>query len=201
MRVPAAVFRAVLILAATAPSVASAQHVSKAVALAKRTPKEVSQYDFLVGEWELLVKPAAVGLMQKMHGVPNLRGTWKATRTADGLGIEDVLRIVDRSGNPVAVTRFVRTYDDAAKHWAITAADSVHGKVTKATAEWMRTEMVTIGDASDEDGKKFISRARISGPTPTSFKYMQDRSYDGGATWGEVVLTIYAQRTTSSTAK
>jgi hypothetical protein len=186
---------------AIAPRASAAQHEGGAQALVTKAPPEASQYQFLVGEWSLTVKPQAVGLAQKIHGVPKLHGTWKAWRAVDGWGVEDELRIVDASGNPRALTHFIRLYDAAGRRWIVSAMDAYHGKSTSSIAEWKGSEMVATSEGTDQDGKKFISRVRITGITATAFKYTQDRSYDGGAKWDEGVLTIEAVRTAASAAR
>jgi len=99
------------------PTAGRAQHSGGAPPLVTRAPKEASQYDFLIGQWDLVVKPKATTLAAKVHGVPKLLGTWKAWRAFEGFGLEDDLRIVDASGNPKALTHFVRVYDAAAGQW------------------------------------------------------------------------------------
>jgi hypothetical protein len=186
---------AALLVVAAVPAAARAQHAVAASSLVTKAPKEASQYEFLLGAWSLTVKPQAVGLGQKIHGVPKLNGTWKAWRALDGWGVEDELRIVDASGNPLALSHFVRVYDAAAKHWVVSGIDAYHGKATTSTAEWKDGTMTSIADGTDGDGKPLLSRVRITGITLTAFKYTQDHSFDGGKTWEEGFLTIEAKRT------
>jgi hypothetical protein len=161
-------------------------------------PREASQYDFLIGQWELAVKPEATTLAAKIHGMPKLTGTWKAWRALDGWGVEDALRIVDASGNPLAMTQFVRVYNAAAHQWALTAVEAYHGRITTSTARWTGAGMESTARITDEDGKPFLSRTRVYKITPTSFRYQQDRSNDDGKTWSEGVLTIDAKRTAAT---
>ena len=139
-----ALLLAVILLA---PAPALAQHGSGARAPSLRAPREATQYDFLVGQWELTVTPKVSGLAARIHGVPKLRGSWKAWRALDGWGIEDELRVIDASGNPQSFTHFVRLYDPAAKRWLVSTADVYRQQLTQATAEWTGREMVTsIGE-------------------------------------------------------
>ncbi len=202
----APVLKVALALAALAaltavPAVLTAQHGDGPAALVTHAPKEAGQYDFMIGQWTLVVKPKAQGLGQKIHGTPKLAGTWKAWRALDGWGIQDELRIVDASGNPMAMTEFVRVYDAAEKHWKLAAIEAFHGIVTTSTAEWNGTEMVTSGTGTNSDGKPYQSRVRIYGITPTAFKYSQDRSFDGGKTWDEGYLAIEATRSAATAAR
>lgn len=162
-----------------------------------RAPREASQYDFLIGQWELTVKPKAVGLAARVHGVPKLTGTWKAWRALDGWGIEDELRIVDASGNPQALTHHVRVYDMSARRWVISAVDAYRQRVTRSTAQWSGNAMVVSGEGTDAEGKAYSTRTRITAVTPSSFRYQQDRSSNGGKSWDEATLVIEAKRVAS----
>ena len=193
MRVASIVVAATL---AVAPLAARAQHGGAQEASA-RPPREAGQYDFLVGQWSLVVTPKVSGLVAAIHGVPKMRGTWKAWRALDGWGVEDELRIVDESGNPRALTHSLRTYDPASSRWLLAAVDAYRHRVTQAAATWSGAEMVSAGQGVDGDGKSYASRARISRVTPTSFRYQLDRSYDGGRTWDEAYLVIDATRTSA----
>ena len=186
---------AVALMAATAtvaPATSRAQRGSQQPPT--RPPREASQFDFLVGQWELTVKPRVSSLAARIHGVPKLRGSWKAWRALDGWGIEDEMRIVDESGNPQGLTHVVRIYDPAAKRWTLSAVDAYRQQVTRATAQWTGTEMVSTGDGTDGEGRRYATRTRLTAITPTGFTYQQDRSYDGGKTWEEKRLVIEAKR-------
>lgn len=187
--------RSLLALAAliALPATLGAQH-GGGTPLVTRAPAEAAQYDFLVGDWELTAKPQATTLAMKIHGVPKLHGSWKAWRALSGWGIEDELRIVDASGNPLALTHFVRVYDAAAKHWGISAVDAYRGQITVSSAEWRGGEMIASGQGTDQDGKAYTSRTTIRDITANGFRYQQDRSFDGGKSWSEGVLTIEAKR-------
>ena len=194
MRARSIVRAALLALVVAAPAVARAQHGAAAPARATRPPREAAQYDFLVGQWELTVTPKVGGLVARLHGVPRLRGSWKAWRALDGWGVEDELRVVDESGNPQSLTHFVRVYDPAARRWAVSTVDAYRQQVTQATARWAGNEMVGMGRGVDGDGKPFVSRTRVTRITPNAFRYQQDRSYDDGKTWDEGRLVMEAKR-------
>jgi hypothetical protein len=170
-----------------------AQHGGDAPAL-RSAPAEAKQFAFLVGQFELVVRPKATTLVTKIHGVPKLVGTWTGWRALDGFGIEDDLRITDRSGNPRAFSHTVRYYDVATHHWINSAIDPYRGVFTTGTAEWKDNAMIVTSRGTDTDGKAYVSRVLYTEITPTSFKFRQDRSSDDGRTWDEGVLTIEAKR-------
>ncbi|MDB4899973.1 MAG: hypothetical protein JWN53_1781, partial [Gemmatimonadetes bacterium] len=133
-------------------------------------------------------------LAARIHGVPKLRGSWKGWRALDGWGVEDVLRIVDESGNPQAFTQFVRVYDPSRKEWGVVSVDAYRQQITQSTAHWTGSEMIVTNEGTDGDGTPYVGRARIGAITPSSFRYQQDRSYDNGKTWQEGRLVIDAKR-------
>jgi hypothetical protein len=159
-------------------------------------PAEAAQYSFLVGQWDLVVKPAATGLAQKIHGTPKLIGTWKAWREFDGWGVEDELRITDASGNPVGLNHAMRYYDATLNKWRGIGLDVYRSVVTNSIAEMRGTVMVSNSSGRDPDGKAYLSRARYTDITPNSFTFVQEKSEDNGKTWDEN-LTIEAKRTAS----
>ncbi|MEO5818266.1 MAG: hypothetical protein ABIT20_23550 [Gemmatimonadaceae bacterium] len=168
---------------------------------ARPAPAEATQFAFLIGQWELAVKPAASGLAQKIHGVPKMAGTWKAWRAFDGFGVEDELRITDASGNPRSLSHAMRYYDATAKRWSTTTLDVYRGVFTASTANWRDGKMVVTSRGVDGDGKAYVVRVTYSDITPQSFRFRQDRSVDDGQTWAEGVLVIDAKRVATSASR
>ncbi|MBL8360285.1 MAG: hypothetical protein JNN18_07315 [Rubrivivax sp.] len=158
-------------------------------------PREASQFDFLLGAWELEVTPKVGGLAAALHGTPRLVGTWKAWRAFDGHGIEDELRIVDASGNPVTLAHALRLYDARSRRWSIAVADAYRGRIGQSVGQWQDGEMRTTGSGPSADGKPVVTRTRWHDIGPDRFRMRQDRSTDDGATWDEGVLAIAARRT------
>lgn len=187
-----------LMLSLFTRSLLLAQHGAGAAPLDTRAPREASQYAFLIGQWDVDVKPKASSLATRIHGVPKLQGTWKAWRAFDGWGIEDELRVVDASGNPQTLTRFSRVFDPAARRWNVSALDVYRATFKQSNAQWLDNAMVSTSESKDADGKPVIVRTTISKITPTSFRYQQDRSEDGGKSWTDAVLVIEAKRTAAS---
>jgi hypothetical protein len=192
----------VLALAASAmvavPS--SAQHGSGSPT-DQGPPREASQFDFLVGDWELVGKPVAKTLGERIHGVRELRGTWKAHREFDGRGVEDELRLNDRAGNPLAVLHSMRVYDPAARHWIVSGLDPYRPALSSSTAEWRGTEMIVTGSGTDQDARAFLSRSKYFDITPAGFRFSQERSYDGGRSWADAGVNIEAKRAAGSSRK
>jgi hypothetical protein len=181
------------------PAMSQAQHGAGA-SPNRSAPREASQFNFLLGQWDLTVTPASRTLAQKVHGMGKLSGTWKAWRVMDGWGIEDELRIIDGSGNPMALSHAVRLYDAASKKWKTSTLDPYRGLINASEAEWRQSQMNTSSRGADPDGRAYLSRSRYTDIKAGSFRFIQERSTDGGKTWKEN-LTIEAKRVSATAAR
>jgi hypothetical protein len=189
--------RRIAFLLATLVTPALAQH-GGGTPLQTTAPREASQFDFLIGQWDLTVRPLVPGLAARIHGSPRLSGTWRAWRAMDNWGLEDELRIVDGSGNPIALSHSMRVYDATAQKWTQTALDVYRARFSASTAEWKDGRMTLSGRGTDAEGHAYIVRSTYSDITPTGFKFQQDHSLDEGRTWTEGVLRIEARRTAAA---
>lgn len=153
------------------------------------------QFDFLLGQWEVDVRPKVSGIAAAIHGAPKLTGTWKAWRVLDGLAIEDELRIVDASGNPISLTHGMRIYSKADRRWKTGLIDAYRAGFSESSGEAAGAEIVLTGRGVDSEGHPVTTRVRYSDIGPNGFRMQQDRSSDEGKTWAEAVLTIVAKRT------
>lgn len=185
----------ILMLVLALPNAGFAQqHGSGGAAPPTSAPAEAKQFDFLIGQWELEVKPKVNSLAAMIHGAPKLVGSWKAWRGFDGFGVEDELRIVDASGNPMSLNQALRVYDRNQNRWTIVGLDVYRARVSNSTAQWQGGEMRLDGNGTDSEGKPFLSRTRYFGITPDAFRMQQDHSSDNGQTWDEATLVIEAKR-------
>lgn len=184
-----------------ASAVRAQSHSGGGGAPALAPPREATQFDFLIGQWELDVTPKVSGLAAAIHGAPRLVGTWKGWRAFDGFGVEDELRIVDGSGNPVSLSHSLRLYDGKARRWTIAVADVYRGRIGTASAQWQDGEMRSTSSGTSPDGKPTQSRSRFFEIGADRFRMRQDRSSDDGASWDEGVLTIVAKRSAAKAAR
>ena len=184
------------------PAAAVAQHADAAPALPPTTaPAEARQFDFLIGQWELEVKPKVSSLAAMIHGAPKLVGSWKAWRSFDGFGIEDELRVADASGNPMSLNEGLRVFDRNQNRWTVVGVDVYRARVSNSTAQWNGSEMRVGGSGVDGEGKAYVSRTRYFGIGPDAFRMQQDLSYDNGQSWDEATLAIEAKRVAAAAAR
>lgn len=175
-----------------------AQHTASQTPSPGASSPELAQFDFLIGEWTLVVTPKVSGLATAIHGAPRLVGTWTASRAFDGRGIEDELRIMDRSGNPSALSHSLRVYDASSHHWVSASLDVFRTRANESVGEFKDAAMVATSRGVDADGKPSLNRSRFFEIKPAGFRYQQDRSSDDGRTWTEGVLKIDAKRLTTA---
>ena len=182
----------VLAVSLSCPLFVFAQNpASTAAAATGAAPAAAAQFDFLLGQWQLVVHPKVSSLAAMIHGTPKLIGTLKAWRS--GSDVEDEISITDSSGNPLSANHSLRTYDAAQARWKISGRDVRRGRTGEATGHWQDGEMHLEGYTTDADGKT-LTRTRYYGITADSFHMTQDRSVDDGKTWEEGTLTIDATR-------
>ena len=169
-------------------------HSQQVVLPSVAAPKEAAQFYFMVGQWEIDLTPKVSGLAAMVHGAPRLTGTWKAWRAFDGFGIDDELRVVDASGNPVALSHAMRVYDAKARRWSVQSLDVYRAGFAQSSGQWQDGEMRTNGSGNTPEGKPSLTRTRYYDISPERFRMRQDRSTDNGATWEEGVIAIEARR-------
>jgi hypothetical protein len=192
----------VFMLLLAVPAATRAQHGSAAPsASSTAAPAEARQFDFLIGQWEVEVKPKVSSLAAMIHGAPRQDGSWKAWRALDGFGIEDELRIADASGNPISLNQTLRVFDRSQNRWTVVGLDVYRAHVSNSTARWNGTEMRIDGAGVDGEGKAYVSRVRYFAISADAFRMQQDRSLDNGQTWDEATLTIEAKRVAAGAAR
>jgi hypothetical protein len=192
---------AIMFLVLAAGGNAWAQHDTAPAMPATSAPAEARQFDFLIGQWELEVKPKINGLAAMIHGAPKLSGSWKAWRALDGFGVEDELRIADASGNPMSLNLALRVFDRNERRWAVVGVDAYRARVSQSSAQWQDGEMRITGTGVDSEGKTYMSRTRYFAIASDAFRMQQDRSYDNGQSWDEATLVVEARRVAAAASR
>ena len=188
-----------IIAAATAcADPAVAQHRGEPALGSSAPAPEARQFDFLVGEWAITASPKVGSLAALMHGAPKLVGTWTAKRAFDGRGVEDELRIVDASGNPVSLTRALRIWSPFERRWLVATVDAYRARIGQAKATLREGTMQVDASGVDAQGKPYLARSRFEVDGADRFRVVQDRSLDGGESWDEATLVIEATRASAA---
>jgi hypothetical protein len=169
-----------------------------AALFAQAPAPESRQFDFLLGQWEIDVQPKVSSIVAALHGTPKLVGTWKAWRALDGLAVEDEMRVVDASGNPISLSHALRTYSKSEGRWKIQGLDAYRSHFSESTGQFQGGEMRLNGRSFDAEGHPVLTRIRYYDIAANGFRMTQDRSSDEGRTWDEGVIAIAAKRTAAA---
>jgi len=172
----------------------ASQAVAAEAGVQAASARELHQFDFLLGQWQVKGEVKVSGLVALIHGTPKLAGSWKAWHTPDGNRIQDELRMTDTSGNPLSSVHSTRTFSPDENCWKITGIDALDGQAQSSTGHWQDGEMLIIGSGTDHAGKRYQSRTHFTAITSTDFRMVQDRSYDDGKTWEMAYVTLDASR-------
>lgn len=158
-----------VVLLATAPMAADDQPPAP--------PPESSQFDFLLGAWNIEETP-------NMEGVPEkVRGRWTAQKSADGYMVTDEFRILDDAGRTVYLGETYRVYNPGAKQWTFRYVEPQFGTWHEGTGRREGDEMHLVQKNRRPDGKESLLKIRYYDITPQHFRWAGERSEDGGKTW------------------
>jgi hypothetical protein len=130
-------------------------------------PPEASQFDFLVGAWNIDVEP-------NLPGIPaRVKGRWTAQKSADGF------MVVDEGGQTVYLGETYRVYNPSAKRWEFRYVEPFSGTWHEGTAVKDGAEM----HLTQKGRGGSITKIRYYDIRPERFSWSSQRSRDGGKTW------------------
>jgi hypothetical protein len=138
-------------------------------------------FDFFIGAWKVHHRMLRERLKASTDW-EEFGGTTTARRLLDGLGNIDEITLDRESGLTRGMT--VRLFDPKTRQWSLYWASSVSGW------NWHLPQIGVFTDRRGEfyahepfEGKYVFSRFIWSGITPTSCRWEQAFSADGGRTW------------------
>src|SRR5262245_51452749 len=110
-------------------------------------PPEASQFDFLIGTWDIVSEPNVPGVPPKVYG------RWTAQKSADGFMVVDEYRISDGSGGTAYLGETYRVYNPKAKRWDYRFVEPYSGTWHEGTAVKDGAEMhLTQGTSTSAGG-------------------------------------------------
>ena len=140
-------------------------------------PREVSQFDFLLGAWDIDVT------LNNPNLPPKARGRWTAQKSADGFMVTDEYRILDDQGKTVYLGETYRVFNPSKKQWEFRYVEPQFGTWHEGTGNWEGGEMHLTQTNRRPDGSQSILKIRYYDITPQHFRWAGERSEDGGKTW------------------
>jgi hypothetical protein len=137
-------------------------------------------FDFEFGSWTTELSRLASPLSGSTDWVEN-RGTSVVRPIWHGAANLVELDVTGPSGRIQALS--LRLYDPAARHWSIHSASIRGGGVSPAGMGQFRDGQAEFLSEESLDGRPILVRFVISDITPTSCRFEQSFSDDGGRTW------------------
>ena len=162
---------------------------------ARRDPSS-ADFDFLEGKWAIVYNNAQPGIP------PDLRGTWTATKQADGRVLYDEFRILGPKEETAALGASYRVFDHVRKKWDCRYVQLIlpGEEGPQQLAQWAEFTAWPEGSTLrvDQQGSRSSLRITYYDITKDHFRWKADVSTDGGKTWKTEQIRIEARRVTSS---
>ena len=143
-------------------------------------PEESSQLDFFLGEWDA----RTTRFRPDGSEIGAYGGTWRARHLHDGRMILDefIARLDD--GSEISYMATLRTYSAATGRWEMTFLIAHQPQLIRSfSGVFEDGEMRLEGSGHTLDGGPVLARVRFFDITPSSFRWENRVSLDGGATW------------------
>jgi hypothetical protein len=177
VRYPTLLITATLIIPAFVPLTLRAQQTSAASTSA--------DFDFLVGEWDVIYNTKRSGIP------PNVHGTWKGQKLADGRIIADEFRLFGPRDSVVALGTSFRVFDGRTRRWTFRYIDPMRESRWHEGEGWREGADMRLDQRMPGGG---MLRIRYYDITPSHFDWKADYSSDSGKTWTTDFIRIEAKR-------
>ncbi len=178
--------RSVLQLSAGLAAAGSAMlNTAGATAAAPAPTGKAGDFDFLSGEWKISNRQLKSGVWENFDGEATVQGILA------GIGSVEELRIPARQFSGMGL----RLLDVERKLWADHWVNAKSGVLTPPPTWGSFVAGVGTWDADDtEDGKPVIYRGVWDQITPTSCRWFQASSRDGGKAWAQNWVMQWVRR-------
>ena len=157
-----------------------------------RAAARPGDFDFLEGKWTIVYNNAQPGIP------PDLRGTWTATKQADGRVLYDEFRILGPTGETVSLGASYRVFDHVRKQWDCRYVQLIlpGEEGPQQLAQWAEFTAWPEGSTLRVDQKSSRGSLRITyyDIAKDHFRWKADVSSDGGKTWKADQIRIEARR-------
>lgn len=154
-----------------------------------KAPAELSQFAFLIGNWNFEAK---VNMADGQWS--RFKGTWRGRYILDGYAISDEYRMTDLSGKLIVLGLNLRTYDASKQTWNIKWLNAL-------TGTWMNLAPSELGGVRSDgqsmiyafketapvDSAQAYTRATYTKVSGTHFTWRGEKSPDGNA-WSEFMI-------------
>ena len=150
------------------------------LAYRRGTPKEASQFDFLLGEWNA----RTVRYRPDGSEIASYAGIWRARHLHDARIVLDEFTARLDDGSELSYMATLRTFSTATGRWEMTFLIAHQPQlITSFSGMLEGGEMKLEGSGRTLAGLPVLAQVRFFDITPTSFQWENRVSLDGGGTW------------------
>jgi hypothetical protein len=150
------------------------------VAYRQGRPKEASQFDFLLGEWQA----RTTRFRPNGSEIGGYAGTWCARHLHDARMVLDEFTARLDDGSEISYMATLRTFSTATQRWEMTFLIAHQPQLINSfSGAFDAGEMRLEGSGRTLAGEPVLARVRFFDITPTSFQWENRVSLDGGTTW------------------
>jgi hypothetical protein len=178
-------FQCIVVIGSLLPATASAQAKLPAKEIDRLVSAHQGDFDYLLGDWSFISESKEWG---------KGRGVWSVLRLEDGQ-IFDEYRVVGDTGQTWYMTQTVRAYNVLTDRWDLVSLERGTGLTSLGSGQRVGNEMHITQTFTNLNGPTGILRIRYYDISPDHFRWVADRSTDGGKSWQLKNLTIEATRT------
>jgi hypothetical protein len=144
------------------------------------TPREASQFDFLLGDWQA----RTVRYRPDGSEIGGYGGTWRARHLHDRRMVLDEFTARLDDGSEISYMATLRTFCAATGRWEMTFLIAHQPQlISSFSGVFEDHEMKLEGSGRTLAGQPVVARVRFFDITPRSFEWENRVSLDGGATW------------------
>lgn len=141
---------------------------------------ECGQFDFLIGEWDVL------GTRYREDGteLPQFRANWHARHLDGGRMVMDDFKTLAPDGREISYMVTLRTYCEATRRWELTGL-AAHQPAWNAqwSGQWEEGEMRLEARGYTPAGTSIRNRIRFFDIEQNAFRWESEISLDDGKTW------------------
>jgi hypothetical protein len=149
-------------------------------------PPELSQFAFLIGEWQCDVR-----VKRDDGSWRTYEATWIGRYILDGYVISDEYRMTDQRGELVVYGVNIRSYNVEKNTWVMRWLDATRSLWVELGPEELGGVRITPDTISfhliDRFAPDALSRVTFSHMTADGFRWREEKSLDRGRTWTDFV--------------
>ena len=152
-------------------------------------PKELSQFQFLVGEFECKGK----SLLQD-GTYASWEAVWKGYYILDGFVFADDFIMVDENGKYTFLGSTYRIFNTKENKWDMRFVDALNTNWINIEGKFIDGEMMQNSERIDSGGNKTLIKVVFSNISDEGFTWKNHRSKDNGKTWLKDAIVIDAKK-------